>query len=92
MAVFDRRKVECTPECFSSKRSDAGKNPTVAYAPAYSSSRKSGRATSLVAECAPVCFFSTKKMDKLQQMMSSSVLVSEVTGFLGGVFVDLTHG
>jgi len=50
MAVFGRWKVECTPECFSSKRSIAEKNPTVVYAPAYSSSRKSGRAVGLVAE------------------------------------------
>ena len=63
----------------------------------YSSSRKNGRVTSLSVECAPACFF-LKKMDKLQQTMSSNVLVSEVTmslvvtEILGGVFVDLTHG
>jgi len=97
-AAFGRRKVECTPGCFSSKRSGAEKSLTVVYAPVYSSSRKSGRVTSLVVECAPACFFLTKKMDKLQQTMSSSVLVSEVTmllvvtEILGGVFVDLTHG
>ena len=68
------------------------------YAPAYSSSRKSGRVTSLGVECAPACFFLTKRMDKLQQTMSSSVLLSEVmmslvvTEIQGGVFVDLTHG
>jgi len=94
-AVFGRQKVECTPGRFSSKRSGAEKDLTAVYAPAYSSSRKSG---SLAVECAPACFFLTKKMDKLRQMMSSSVLVSEVTmllvvtEILGGVFVDLTHG
>ena len=97
-AVFGRRKVECTPgRHFSSKRSGAEKNLTVVYIPVYSSSRKNGRVTSLSVECAPACFF-LKKMDKLQQTMSSNVLVSEVTmslvvtEILGGVFVDLTHG
>jgi len=50
MAVFGCQKVECTPECFSSKRSIAEKNPMVVYAPAYSSLRKSGRVVGLVAE------------------------------------------
>lgn len=95
--VFDHQKAEYTPGCFSSKTSDAEKNLTVAYAPAHSSSRKNDRATSLGAGCAPAYFFSTKRMGKLQQMMSSMILVSSVmvsfvvAGYLGGV-VDLTHG
>jgi len=67
-AVFGRRKVECTPGRFSSKRSGAEKNLTVVYALVYSSSRKSGRVMSLAGECVPACFFLT--MDKLQQTMS----------------------
>lgn len=92
MVVFDHRRVECTPECFSSKN-DAEKNLRVVYAPVYSSLRKSGRATSLAAACALACFFSTKRSDKLRQTMSSRILVSSVTMLsLGGVVVDLTHG
>jgi len=65
-AYPDHRKVVCTPECFSSRTSGAGKNLTAAYIPVYPSSTKSGKLTNLVAECALACFSSTKRMDKLQ--------------------------
>ena len=64
-AVFDRQKVVYTPEHVSSKTSGAEKNPTVAYALVYSSSRKSDRATSLVAECALVYVSSMKRVGEL---------------------------
>ena len=93
MVAFGHQRVEYTPGCFSSKMNDVGKNLTVVCAPVYSSSRKSGRVTSLVAECALACFFSTRRMDELRQTMSSRILVSSVTASsLGGVVVDLTHG
>lgn len=61
MAVFDRRKGGYTPEgFFFLKRSDVGKNPTVACTPAHPSSKIDGRGMSLLGECAPVYFFSTK--------------------------------
>ena len=66
MVVFDHRKAEYTPGCFSSKTSDAERNPTAVCVPAYSSSRKSGEVMNLVAECALECFFSTKRMGKLR--------------------------
>lgn len=88
------RKGECVPEGFFSKTSDVGKNLTVGYTPAHSSSRKSDRGMCLLEECALVRSSSTK--GKLWWIMSSLGHLSRMTtqcvtvGFLGGV--DMTHG
>jgi len=95
--VFDHLKVEYTLGCFSLKWSDAEKNPMAACALGHSSSKKSGRVTSLVVEFVLAYFFSMKRVDELRQTMSSGILVSVVTMSLeaaeplSGV-VDLTHG
>ena len=58
MVVSGRRKVGYILGGSSSKTSDAGKNQTAVYTPVRSSSRRSGRAMSLLEECVLVCFSS----------------------------------